>query len=83
MHALRPLVDYRASNSAQYYPPWLVEWSPNNKLNIAAIPPGTTHWADHDSHDAYHAMQLEVVGKRMSCAKYKDANGNDIILEPQ
>ena len=83
LQALRPLVDYRPSNSAQYYPPWLVEWSPNNKLNIAAIPPGTRYWADHDSTDAYHAMQLEEKGKKMSCSKYRDADGNDVYLEPQ
>ena len=83
LQALRPLVDYRPSNSAQYYPPWLVEWSPNNKLNIAAIPPGIRYWADHDSTDAYHAMQLEEKGKKMSCSKYRDADGNDVYLEPQ
>ena len=75
LEALRPLVDYRASNAAQYYHHWLIEWSPNNKLNIASIPPKTTHWADHDSKDAYHAMLLEEKGKRMGCAKYKDSHG--------
>ena len=80
MHSLRPLVDYRPSNSAQYYPTWLVEWSPNNRLNIATVPPGTTHWCDHDSTDAFHAMLLMAAGKRMSCSKYRDANGNDVYL---
>ena len=83
LEALRPLVDYRASNAAQYYHPWLIEWSPNNKLNIASIPPDTTHWADHDSKDAYHAMLLEEKGKRMGCAKYMDSQGQTIYLEPQ
>ena len=83
MHSLRPLVDYRPSNSAQYYPTWLVEWSPNNRLNIATVPPGTTHWCDHDSTDAFHAMLLMAAGKRMSCSKYRDASGNDVYLEPQ
>ena len=65
LHAFRPLVDFRASNQAQYYPVHLIEWSPHNKANIAGIPPGTAHFADHDSKDAYHAMQLEQKGKRM------------------
>ena len=83
LEALRPLVDYRASNAAQYYHPWLIEWSPNNKLNIASIPPNTTHWADHDSKDAYHAMLIQEAGKRMGCAKYVDSQGQTVYLEPQ
>jgi len=83
LEALRPLVDYRASNAAQYYHPWLIEWSPNNKLNIASIPPNTTHWADHDSKDAYHAMLIQEAGKRMGCAKYMDSQGQTVYLEPQ
>ena len=84
LEALRPLVDYRASNAAQYYHPWLIEWSPNNKLNIAPIPPNTAaHWANHDFKDAYHSMLLQEACKRMGCAKYIDSQGQTVYLESQ
>ena len=83
LRALRSLVDFRASNQARYYPVHLIEWSPQNKAIIAGIPPGTTHFADHDSKDAYHAMQLERKGNSMGCSKYKDSRGNDVYLEPR
>ena len=85
LEALRPLVDYRASNAAQYYHPWLIELSPDNKLIIASFPPNTTQWADRDSKDAYHSMLLQdsEAGKRMGCAKYMDSQGRTVFLEPQ
>ena len=81
--AVRPLVDFRASNAAQYYPPWLIEWAPDNRYNIGLIPPGTTHFADHDSSDAYHSMKCTEEAKRMGCSKYKNSLQQDVILEPQ
>jgi hypothetical protein len=81
--ALRPLVDFRPSNAAQYYPPWLIEWAPDNKENIFAIPPGTTHFADHDCSDAYHSMKCSDAAKDMGCSKYKNSQQQDVILEPQ
>ena len=81
--ALRPLVDFRPSNAAQYYPPWLIEWSPDNRYNIMMVPPGTTHFADHDSSDAYHAMKCSDEAKRMGCAKYRNSQQEEVILEPQ
>ena len=83
LEALRPLVDYRPSNWAQYYPVYLVEWSPDNRLNISMIPPDTTHVADHDSSDAYHAMLNDELGKKMGCSKYKDSQSETVYLEPQ
>jgi hypothetical protein len=80
--ALRPLVDFRPSNAAQYYPPWLIEWAPDNKENIFAIPPGTTHFADHDCSDAYHSMKCSDAAKDMGCSKYKNSQQQDVILEP-
>ena len=81
--AVRPLVDFRASNAAQYYPPWLIEWAPDNRYNIGLIPPGTIHFADHDSSDAYHSMKCTEEAKRMGCSKYKNSLQQDVILEPQ
>ena len=81
--AVRPLVDFRASNAAQYYPPWLIEWAPDNRYNIGLIPPGTTHFADHDSSDAYHSMKCTEEAKKMGCSKYKNSLQQDVILEPQ
>lgn len=81
--ALRPLVDFRPSNAAQFYPPWLIEWSPDNAWNIMMFPPGVTHLADHDSSDAYHAMQCADDAKAMGCSKYRNSQQNEVILEPQ
>ena len=81
--ALRPLVDFRPSNAAQYYPPWLIEWAPDNKENIFSIPPGTTHFADHDCSDAYHSMKCSDEAKNMGCSKYRNSLQQEVILEPQ
>jgi hypothetical protein len=81
--ALRPLVDFRPSNAAQYYPPWLIEWAPDDKENMFAIPPGTTHFADHDCSDAYHSMKCSKAAKNMGCSKYRRSLQQEVILEPQ
>ena len=81
--ALRSLVNLRPRNAAQYYPPWLIEWAPDNKENIFAIPPGTTHFADHDCSDAYHSMKCSEAATNMGCSKYRNSLQQEVILEPQ
>jgi hypothetical protein len=81
--AVRPLVDFRPSNQAQYYPPWLIEWAPDNRYNIMMIPPGTAWFADHDCSDAYHSMKCSDEAKDMGCSKYRNSAQQEVILEPQ
>ena len=81
--AVRPLVDFRPSNQAQYYPPWLIEWAPDNRYNIMMIPPGTAWFADHDCSDAYHSMKCSDKAKDMGCSKYRNSAQQEVILEPQ
>ena len=64
--AVRPLVDFLPSNQTEYYPPWLVEWLPDNRYNIMMIPPSTAWFADHDCSDAYHSVECSDEAKDMS-----------------
>ena len=63
--------------------PWLIEWAPGNKEDVFSIPPGTTHFADHDCSDAYHSMKCSEAAKNMGCSKYRASRQQEVVLEPQ
>ena len=81
--SVRLLVDFRPSNQARHYLPWVTQWAPDNRYNSMMIPPGTAWFADHDYSDAYHSMKCSEKAKGMGCSKYRNSAQHEIILEPQ